>query len=169
MISVGRILRSQGKEGEVRLKFYRPELVRFSALKKIYIEREGGMKEYRVESLSRRGGAFKLKLESVTTLTLADSLAGCEVFVPEENLEVLEEGEYYLHQLEGCLVVDMNGKKIGVVVDVISVPDNNLLVVERDRKEILIPFHTSICKQVKVPEKEIRIDPPAGLLDLDEI
>jgi len=169
LISVGRILRSQGKEGQVKLRFYRPGLIRFPTLKKIYIEREGGMKEYKVESFSRRGGAYDVKLDGVTTLAEADSLAGAEVFVPEEGLELLEEGEYYLHQLKGCSVIGPEGNKIGVVVDAISVPENNLLVVKKGGREILIPFHASICKRVNVTEKEILVDPPAGLLDLDEV
>ncbi|MBM3284692.1 MAG: 16S rRNA processing protein RimM [Candidatus Aminicenantes bacterium] len=169
MISVGRILRSQGKKGELRLKFHRPKLVRISALDKIHIEREGVLREYRVESLFPRGGAYHLKLAGVDTLAQADSLAGAEVLAPEESLGLLDEGEYYIYQLKGCSVLNLEGERIGVVADVVSVPANNLLVVEMEGREILIPFHESICREVDIPGKEIRVDPPDGLLDLDEI
>jgi ribosomal 30S subunit maturation factor RimM len=49
------------------------------------------------------------------------------------------------------------------------VPGNSLLIVNKKGQEILIPFHQSICKEVDIARKEIRIDPPEGLLDLDEI
>jgi 16S rRNA processing protein RimM len=58
---------------------------------------------------------------------------------------------------------------IGRVKDVLSAGPGDLLVVERQSKEILIPFHESVCIEVDVPGKRIRIDPPEGLLDLNEI
>lgn len=169
MISVGRILRSQGKEGELKLRFYRPELIRLQTIEKIYIEREGGMKEFRVESLSPRGKVCYLKLRGITTLPQADSLAGAEVLVGEESLKTLGPGEYYLHELKGCSVVNLEDVEVGVVVDVISASENTLLVVEGQGKEVLIPFHESICREVRVVDRVIRIDPPEGLLDLNEI
>ncbi len=169
MISVGKILRSQGKEGELRVKIYDPKLVRLPAVKKIYIKREGGMKEYRVESLSPRAQAYHLRLEGVRTLAEADSLAGAEVFLLEEDLAGLAKDEFYVHQLQGCSVFSLEGAKIGVVVDVIAEPENSLLVIEMKGKEVLVPFHASICREVNVAEKRIRIDPPEGLLELNEI
>ncbi len=169
MISVGKILRSQGKEGELRVKFHRQELLKLPELKKIYIEREGGLKEYRVESFSPRGKAFHVKLEGVSTLAEANSLAGAEILVAEEVLAKLAEDEYYVHQLKGCSVFNLEGTKIGVVADVMAVPGNSLLVVERKGGEVLVPFHVSVCREVNVEEKRILIDPPEGLFDLDEI
>jgi ribosomal 30S subunit maturation factor RimM len=54
-------------------------------------------------------------------------------------------------------------------VDVFSAGESHSLVVERKGKEVLIPFHESICTGVDLARKEIRISPPAGLLDLNEI
>ncbi len=45
---------------------------------------------------------------------------------------------------------------------------SSLLVVDRRGKEALIPFHESFCKEVDLAAKEIRVDLPAGLLDLNE-
>ncbi len=169
MISVGRIIRSQGKEGELRLKFEQPALIKFPELKKIQIKKEGVLREYKVIALAPRGKAYHLRLEGVETLAQADALAGAEVLIPEEILGPLKSGEYHIYELRGCTVVDMARGRIGMVVDVDPVPGNELLVVEKDGREILIPFHQSICKEVDVVRKEIRIDPPEGLLDLDEI
>ncbi|MDH7513586.1 MAG: ribosome maturation factor RimM [Clostridiales bacterium] len=169
MISVGRIIRSQGKEGELRLKFYQATSIRFAELKKIQIKKEGILREYNVQALTPKGTAYHLKLEGVENLAQADALARAEVFVAEDILSSLEGGQFYIYQLKGCLVVDTSGRKVGTVVDVDPVPGNTLLVVEKEGQEILIPFHQSICREVDITSKEIRIDPPEGLLDLDEI
>jgi len=39
----------------------------------------------------------------------------------------------------------------------------------REAKEILIPFNQDICPDVDIVQKRIVIDPPDGLLDLNEI
>jgi 16S rRNA processing protein RimM len=169
LISVGKILRSQGNKGELRLKFYDDSLIELSELRTLFIEKGGKFKEYQVESLLPRGKACHVKLRGVDSLSQADSLRGVEVFVPEESLKRSEGSPYYLFQLMGCSVFDLKGEAVGKVVDVLSVPANDLLVVEREGREILVPFHESICKQIDLAKKEIRIDPPAGLLDVNEI
>jgi len=40
-----------------------------------------------------------------------------------------------------------------------------ILVVAGDEKEFLIPFAETICVEVDVDRKVIKIDPPEGLLD----
>lgn len=50
-----------------------------------------------------------------------------------------------------------------------NIPENDLLVVEHEGREILIPFTSEICVHVDLDKREIVIDPPEGLLELDEI
>jgi ribosomal 30S subunit maturation factor RimM len=42
------------------------------------------------------------------------------------------------------------------------------LVVESPRGEVLIPLAVDICVEIDVSGKRIRIDPPDGLLELNE-
>jgi 16S rRNA processing protein RimM len=169
LISVGKILRSQGERGKLKLKFYGDDLVEPAGLTTILVGTGKAVREYRVEFLVRRGKSYDIKLEGVDSLSQADRLAGLEVFVPEEGLKETREGQFYLFQLAGCSVLGPEGEVIGTVIDVLSVPANDLLVVRGKGKEILIPFNQSICTKVDLTRKEIRIDPPAGLLDVDEI
>lgn len=169
MVTVARILRSQGQEGELRVRFFYITPSDCSGLKSVFIGREGDLREYPVEFLVPHGKGFDLKLAGVDSLSQADRLAGLDVLVPEETLKEREKDEFFLFQLVGCSVVDGRGNMAGRVKDVLSVGAGDLLVVEREGKEILIPFHESICVEVDIPGKRIRIDPPEGLLDLNEI
>jgi 16S rRNA processing protein RimM len=56
-----------------------------------------------------------------------------------------------------------------LVKDVLFISENDLLVVEKGDRQILIPFTESICIEVDLEKKEIVIDPPDGLLNLNEI
>ena len=81
----------------------------------------------------------------------------------------MEKDSYYSFQIIGCSVVTQSEKQIGSVSDLIWVKDNNLLVVSQGKEEILIPFTHSVCLEVDLKKKIIRIDPPEGLLELNEI
>ncbi len=169
MITVARILRSQGQEGQLRVRFFHITPADCTDLSRVFIGKEGDIKEYAVESLVSRGKDFDLKITGVETLSAADRLAGLDVLIPEECLKEPDKDEFFLFQLIGCSVLDRQGRIAGRVMDVLSAGPGDLLVLEREGKEILIPFHESICVEVDVAAKRILIDPPEGLLDLNEI
>jgi len=87
----------------------------------------------------------------------------------EETLSRLEEDKYYLFQIVGSTVFSESSQKVGIVSDVLFIKDNDLLVIQREGKEILIPFTAAICASVNIEKREIVIRPPEGLLDLNEI
>jgi 16S rRNA processing protein RimM len=91
------------------------------------------------------------------------------IFLREKDLLPLEKDEYYYFHITGCSVILTNGVKIGEVENLINVRDNELLVVRGRGSEIYIPFTADICREVNLNRKEIVIDPPKGLLDLNEI
>jgi 16S rRNA processing protein RimM len=103
-------------------------------------------------------------------MTQAEALAGADVLVPEEDLQPLGEGTFYHHQILGCLVVTVDGREIGPVADILSAGGRDLLVIRPEgKKEILIPLSRDICRVVDPASGRIVIDPPDGLLDLNEI
>ena len=169
MINVARIRRSQGKRGDLRLRFHHITPADCPGLKSVFIGKEGALREYKIETMVARGKFYDLKLKGIDSLPLAESLAGLDVFLPEESLRKRGKDEFYLYQLIGCRVRGPDGRPIGRVQDVLSAGAGELLQVEREGREILVPFHESICIEVDVEAKEIRIDPPDGLLDVNEI
>ena len=87
----------------------------------------------------------------------------------EETLHPLDKGKYYLFQLIGCSVVTKGGDSAGSVKDILFIEGNDLLVVEKGGQEVFVPFTESICIGIDLKGKKIVIDPPDGLLDLNEI
>jgi 16S rRNA processing protein RimM len=110
-----------------------------------------------------------LKLKGVDTLGRANALAGKEIFVPEEGLDPLTDGHYYYFQIIGSAVLTKDGEGLGTVKSLLSAGEQTILVVERSGREILIPFTRPICVGVDTSRREIRVDLPDGLLDLNEI
>jgi 16S rRNA processing protein RimM len=108
-------------------------------------------------------------LRGVETITQAEELVGAEVLVPEDALPIPLEDECYFHEIEGFSVVTEDGTEIGEIKDMISVPGNDLLVVAASGGEVLIPFASPICRSLDRERRRLVIDPPSGLLDLNEI
>jgi len=167
LVPIGRILRSHDSTGEVKLRIFELDHIDLAAVRSVFIEREGEAEEYRIESSRPAGRDFIVKFGGVDSQWKADRLAGLDILLPESAFFSLEAGRYYLFQLEGCRVASLTGEEIGVVTDVLLVGAGGLLVVDSRGKEVLIPFHESMCKEVDLAKKEIWVDLPAGLLDLN--
>ncbi len=168
MVSVGRILRSHDKSGEVKLRLFEFDGIDLAGVERMFIGREGDAKEFVVESARPRGRDIILKLAGVDSLSQADRLADSYVWIAESSLPPLERGGFYVFELVGCRVIDPAGDELGTVSDVIIVGTGSLLAVDRRGREVLIPFHESFCKEVNLSAREIRVDLPEELLDLNE-
>lgn len=167
-ISIGKLLKSRGKRGEFKFKLY-SDCFSKPFFPKVYLQKKGALEEFEVENLRPHKDYYIIKLKEVDTLSQSYELAGQEVLIPEEFLRPLEKDDYYLYQIIGCSVVTRSKETVGTVADVLFVENNNLLVVKKGKREILIPFTEEICLKIKLADKEILIDPPKGLLELDEI
>lgn len=81
----------------------------------------------------------------------------------------LEEGEFSSHQIRGLSVETKEGIKLGMIKEIMPAGGSEILIMEYMGREVLIPFVQGICREIDLEEKRIIIDPPKGLLDLNEI
>ncbi len=117
-----------------------------------------------VQKTRLQGERTIVTFEEIADRTEAEALRGADLVVPIEAARPLEGNEFWDHDLVGCAVVTLGGDEVGTVSDVLHQPANEVLVVEADGKEILIPLVSTVVKSVE-PNHRITIDPPAGLLD----
>ena len=112
----------------------------------------------------RRG--YLIRLDGVDHRGDAEALQGLYVLRPAHELEGVEEGEVFYHQLLGMEVLTVGGEVVGEVVEVYEVRPADLLEVKGPSKTHYIPFLSSIVREVDTENSRMVIDPPAGLLDL---
>ena len=106
-----------------------------------------------------------LKFAGFDTIEQGEALRNVEICVPESDAVELDDGEYFDWELEGCKVETIDGTNIGEVRELMRTGGTELLVVTGESKEYLIPFAETICVDVDVENKLIKIDPPEGLLE----
>ena len=169
MVLVGRIARPHGVRGQVIVN---PETdfveERFTSGATMWARSDRGEEAFTITSARIQNGRPVIGFDGFTSIEDVERLAGLELRVPEDTLPTLGEGVYYHHQLVGCVVETASGARIGEVRRVDGGAGGSLLAVKGSRGEILIPFAAHICVEVDVPGRRIRIDPPEGLLELNE-
>ena len=169
MVLVGRIGRPHGIRGQVVVN---PETdfveERFREGAVFWTRTARGDEPLTIDSVRIQGGRPIVGFEGCATIDDVEPLAGLELRVPETELQPLEAGRFYHHDLIGCMVETTAGEPVGAVERVEGGSGGSRLIVGGRRGEIQIPLAADICVDIDPPGKRIRIDPPEGLLELNE-
>ena len=170
LILVGRVARAHGNKGQVIVN---PDTdfpeERFRAGQTVFMRSSGGAPQERMISAARfHQGRPVLSLQGVVTMNEAEALAGAELRVPESDLADLPEGSYYHHELVGCEVRRQDGTVVGTVKGIEGPTAGSTLVVEGRHGEVLIPLASEICVSIDPKQRVIVIEPPDGLVELNE-
>ena len=168
LVLLGTVLRSQGRDGTVKLRLRERDVPDLGG-KTVHLKRAGEFENRQVESLRLDRNAPFLKLKGIDTLAQADALAGCEIYAAEADFRPLVEGRFYEFELVGSRVVTRTGADVGEVAAILRAGGPDLLVVRRGDREVYVPFTEAICVKVDREAREVVIDPPDGLLELNEI
>jgi 16S rRNA processing protein RimM len=166
-IPVGRLIRTRGNRGELIAEIYSSQPGRAARLTKVELDIQGRRRAAEVERAWMHDGRQVLKFAGIDTISDAEPWAGADILVPEAQRAAPGEGEYSHADLLGCRVIAQgSGQLVGSVEGVEEFGGAPLLRVEAEGKEILIPFARSICVDIDVPAKIIRVDMPEGLEEL---
>lgn len=169
MAVVGIVARPHGIRGQVIVN---PETDfpedRFQEGAELFVNRDGRIETIRVTSSRIQQGRPVIGIEGVADMDTARTLAGLEFRVPAASLPPLPPGTFYNHDLVGSAVETVGGEHVGIVTKVEGESGSSRLVVTGDRGEVLIPLAVDICTSIDTPAKRIVIDPPDGLLELNE-
>ena len=167
---VGRVARPHGLKGQVVIN---PETdfieERFAAGSTVWTRSSAGEEQLTVASLRVQNGRPIVGFVGFDRIEDVERLAGQELRVPEEALQPLQPGTFYEHQLVGCVVEATSGNVVGEVAKVEGGAGGSRLVINGPRGEILIPLAVDICVEIDVANRKIRINPPEGLLELNEV
>jgi 16S rRNA processing protein RimM len=150
LVLVGRVVKPQGRHGEVAVLPLSDRPDRFPTLRRAFLPAPGGeAREVRVRRCWPHKGRFVLEIEGVSSIDEAEKLRGLELRIAEEDLAALPEGSFYHHELTGLRVEDPGGAVIGVVDDVMETgAETRVLVVRGEGGETLLPFASAFVKAV---------------------
>ena len=163
---LGHISKTHGLKGEVVLFLDVDQPEAYQDLDSVLLEIKNELVPYFIEDFYIRGSKAILRFEGFETWEQANELIKKRVFLPLENLPKLKEGQFYYHDVIGFTVVDQQLGKLGIVSSVYSLEQGDLLVMEYQSKEVLIPINDTNVLKANYEMMEVEVNLPDGLLEV---
>jgi tRNA (guanine37-N1)-methyltransferase len=170
-IAVGVIRKPHGIRGEASVEAWTDSLDRFNDLSAVTLVSpdETSTREAEVESIRIHSGRALVKFRGINSPEELREFHGWTVEIPESEARALDAGEYFLHDLIGLTLIDEEGRERGTVRDAFEGGGGVLLTVRNGVREFDVPFAAAICKEIDLQRKQIVVDLPAGLEELQAL
>ena len=160
-ILIGKIVSAVGLKGEVKVYNYsdRPDI--YEDTESIYVDDV----LMRVRSVRTQKNMVILGLEGIDDRNAAEKARGSELFVTEDDLPELPEGEYYIRDLIGMEAVLEDGSRLGEVTDVIQNTAQDIFEVKTDEgKQVLIPAVDAFLRRFDDENRIIEVELIPGFI-----
>jgi len=165
-VVVGKITKAHGLHGEVVVLVFSDNPERFDPGSVMFFE-DG--REVRIRASRPNGGRMLVAFEGIGDRNAAELLRGLTLVVPRSSLPDLPPGEYWPHQLEGCVVVTESGRMLGAITDVVANPAQDLWVtVDGSGTEVMVPAIREVVVDVDVAARRVLVRDIPGLTAPDD-
>ena len=161
---IGTIVGIRGVRGEVRVKYFTDHPEYYLDTKIFFIESGEKLIPTKIRKLKSANKGWCIIFEGISSRDAAEKIQGYRLFLPDTQLEPLEKGEFFLHQLIGCRVEDTNGFFLGNVTNFLETAANNVFEVQNGKNEFLIPDVPHVVLELDIEKQKMIIDPIPGLI-----
>ena len=162
-IKIGKIVNTVGLKGEVKVYNYSDSIEIYETIEAIYVEDRLTV----IENVRAQKNMVILKLEGADDRNAAEALRGKELYITEDDLPELPEGQYYVRDLIGMSVTEEDGNLLGHVTDVLQNTAQDIFEVESENgKKLLIPKVDQFVLDIDAEKREITVRLIEGMLDL---
>ena len=163
---IGKLTKPHGLHGEVRFYYYGNEPESLHQLKHARVVKDNSdVIDLEVLSVRGRKNPLILKFSSIDSISKAEELIGAELRVNRSALSNLDDDEYYWEDLIGLLVYSDSGDLVGTLKSIMETGSNDVYVVKRGKKEILIPAINDVIKEVDIEKGTMHIHILEGMID----
>ena len=162
-LEIGRIVGTHGIKGELRAEAWCDTPQFFCKFRKLYLSE--GRKVLEVKSRPHKNIVI-VKVKGIDTIDEADKLRGKILYMDREDAE-LEEGAYFIQDLMGAEVSDIDsGKLYGKITDVFKTGANDVYqITDENNKDYLIPVIDAVVIKIDVEQGKILIRPLKGIFE----
>ncbi len=167
--AIGKVLSPHGISGLLKVFPYTDFPERITLLKEVELVTESFRKTWRIEKGSLHGRFWLIKFEGIDNRDQAARLKDALLVIAKSERLSLPDDCYYHDQLINLAVLDRQGKRIGIVIDLITTGGHDLLLVQREAspgKVFMVPAVKKFIVAVNLSESFITVELPDGLLDL---
>lgn len=167
LFQLGKIVRTFGSKGEVIFQVDAEIFTQIKKLESVFLKINENLVPFFIERIQPKSkGQVLVKLLDVESADEAQLLAGSAVYIARTLLPRQKKSAAFSFEIEGFKVNDAAHGEIGIVQSVIEMPQQSLLSVMFNGKEILVPIVEEIITKVDRGSKTIYIAAPEGLIEL---
>lgn len=164
-LEVGKIVTTHGIKGELKiLPSTSFVFERFKDGVTLYFKQGKNYVATEVTSARFHKNFPLITLDNKKDINLVMDYVGKTLYIKKDDLAELEEDEFYYDDLIGLDAV-VSGETIGKVIDVLEVPQGEILKIEKlDQTIAMVPFVNEFIGEIDLEEEKIEIIPIEGLL-----
>lgn len=163
---LGKITKTHGVRGELILWLDVDFPEDYEDLESIFLEVRGELVPFFMESFRLSGNRAIVQFEDIDTFEKAEAMINLQAFLPLEELSELDDDQFYYHEIIDFKVIDKNLGELGTVQTVHSMQAQDLLVMDYQGKEVLIPVIPEIVLNAEKDKKILHVNLPEGLLEV---
>lgn len=158
LVVVGRFGAPYGLKGWLRFASFTDPVDNILTYRPWRLHRDERWQKLDVDAAKAHGNGFVAHVLGVDDRGAAGALSGCEIGVPEEALPAAAPDEYYWKDLIGLDVAQSSGVILGVVKRLFEAGTHDVMVVNHEGAEVLIPFAGAYVLNVDLQERRIVVD-----------
>ena len=164
--SLGKIVKTFGYKGELIVHIEDGFCRQIKKTEFVFVEIQHERVPFFIVSIeNQHNNIFSIQLEDIDNLEKAQKLVGCGLFLTETGKTKKTSSDFNLKDLIGFDVTDKKSGNIGKIKQILELPQQHIMQVFHDKKEILIPFNEAIVISIDVAQKTVNIQAPEGLID----
>ncbi len=169
MIKLGIITGTQGVDGKMYIKTLDDIKVDTKKIKSLEIGfSEKYAKIYQINALEKYRNGYTLKIDAINSKEQAENFKEQAVFMSEEFIQN-KKNNINTSEIIGYIAYnDVTFEEIGVVSDILTMPSNDLLVVESSSREVLVPFIDEFISSIEKDSGKLFITVVPGLIEIND-
>jgi len=164
-IECGKIINTHGCKGGLKLESWCNSPEELVNLKNLFLFENGIYKSYKVLKASIFKQFVLVELDGINDMDLAIKLKNNIVYASRDDFE-LEDGEYFIADVIGLSVIDVDSNKIyGKISDIINRGASDIYVITTDNGEVMVPVVDEFIKDVNIEKGIVLIKPIDGMFN----
>jgi 16S rRNA processing protein RimM len=164
---LGYVIKTHGVRGELSIMLDVDFPEEYAEMDSLFLEVKNELIPYFLEDINVLANRKAIiKIEELDSIEAVQGLVGSKIYLPLDVLPELDEGQFYYHEVMGFVVVDAQLGPLGKVTYVSSLPTQDVLVMEYQTREVLIPITDEIVLRADKQALQVHVNLPEGLLDV---
>lgn len=160
---IGKVINTHGIKGELRVHPLTNDISRFNDLDFIYM---GDKKELlTIERARQHKNAIIIKFKEYDNINDVLNYKESNVYIDINDRVELPEDHFFIFELIGLKVYNLEDDYLGEIVDIIQGPSNDVYLIKSEKdEEIMIPAVKEFVKSIDLDENLMKVDPIEGMI-----